>query len=122
LEKHLVQQGHEVTYLPETAAIQQLKTSEANLVIILPVFSKDQIREVALKGQLLPHKVTRHVIPSRPLAFNLPITLLTNPELSCEKADRRLRDILEKRQIDRRPAGSVFDGRRYEEELLIFSQ
>jgi hypothetical protein len=122
LERLILQQGHQVIYLSETAAIQQLVSGEANLVIALPVFSKDLIREVGLKGQLLPHKVTRHVIPSRPLAFNIPLEPLTNPELSCEEADQRLCEILGKRRIDRKPAGSVFDGRRYEEELLIFSQ
>ena len=122
LERLMVQRGHSVTYLSETVAIQQLVSGEANLVVTLPVFSKDQIREVGLKGQLLPHKVTRHVIPSRPLAFNVPLKLLTDPELSCEEADRRLSELLGERRIDRKPAGSMFDGRRYDEELLIFSQ
>jgi hypothetical protein len=122
LERLIVQQGHQVTYLSETVAIQKLASGEANFVVTLPVFSKDQIRAMGLKGQLLPHKVTRHVIPSRPLAFNVPLNLLTNPELSYEEADRKLSELLGKRRVDRKPAGSLFDGRRYEEELLIFSR
>ena len=121
LEKLIVERGPQVTYLSETAATQALKSTEANLVITLPVFSKDQIREVGLKGQLLPHKVTRHVIPSRPLAFNIPLTFLTDTSLSCEEADRKLHEILGQRKMERKPAGSTFDGRRYDEELLIFS-
>ena len=107
LERLLVQQGHQVTYLSETAAIQQLVSGEPNLAITLPVFSKNQIREVALRDQLLPHKVTRHVIPSRPLAFNVPLKLLTDPEISCEEADRKLSELLGQRRIDRKPAGST---------------
>ena len=122
LEKRIVEQGSQVTYLSETAAIQALKSIEANLVITLPVFSKEQIREVGLKRQLLPHKVTRHVIPSRPLAFNIPLSFLTDATISCEEADRRLHEILGRRKMERKPAGSTFDGRRYDEELLIFSQ
>ncbi|HUK50691.1 MAG TPA: hypothetical protein VLV18_06620, partial [Terriglobales bacterium] len=108
--------------LSETVAIQQLKSGEGNLVIALPTFSKDQIREMGIKGQLLPHKVTRHVIPSRPLAFNIPLDLLTNQEISREEADKRLSEVLGKRRLERKPAGSMFDGRRYDEELLIFSK
>jgi hypothetical protein len=121
LEKRIVEQGQHVRYLSEAIAIQQLRSGEANLVIALPVFSKYQIREMGLKGQLLPHKVTRHVIPSRPLAFNVPLDLLTNQDISREEADQRLSEVLGKRRLERKPAGSVFDGRRYDEELLIFS-
>ena len=121
LEKLLVQRDHPVTYLSETSAIQQLKSSDANFMVTLPVFSKEQIREVGLKGQLLPHKVTRHVIPSRPLAFNVPLNLLTNTDISREEADRKLSELLGQRRMERKPAGSMFDGRRYDEELLIFS-
>ena len=122
LERRIVEQGQHVRYLSETVAIQQLKSGEGNLVIALPTFSKDQIREMGIKGQLLPHKVTRHVIPSRPLAFNIPLDLLTNQEISREEADKRLSEVLGKRRLERKPAGSMFDGRRYDEELLIFSK
>ena len=121
LERRIVEQGQHVRYLSETIAIQQLKSGEANLVIALPAFSKDQIRQMGLKGQLLPHKVTRHVIPSRPLAFNVPLDLLSNQDISLEEADQCLSDLLGKRRLERQPAGSVFDGRRSDEELLIFS-
>jgi hypothetical protein len=121
LEKAMVKRGHAVTYLSETAAVRELKSGEVNFVISIPIFTKQQIREFGLEGRLLPHKVTRHVIPSRPLGVNVPIKLLTDSAISREEADRKLGELLAARRVERKPAGSLVDGRRYEEELLVFS-
>ena len=120
VEKHLVNDGYEVTYLSEANAMQRLKSDKANLAIALPVFKKEEIREFGLEGRLLPHKVTRHVIPSRPLAVDIPLTLLRNSAISREEADGQLSDILSRRRMERKPPGSFVEGRRYDEELLVF--
>ena len=122
VEKHLVNDGYEVTYLSEANAMQRLKSDKANLAIALPVFKKEEIREFGLEGRLLPHKVTRHVIPSRPLAVDIPLTLLRNSAISREEADGQLSDILSRRRMERKPPGSFVEGRRYDEELLVFSE
>jgi len=122
VEKHLVNDGHDVAYLSEADAMQRLKSDTANLVIAMPVFSKEEIRDFGLEGRLLPHKVTRHVIPSRPLAVDIPLTLLRNATLSGQEADGQLGELLSMRRIDRKPPGSFVEGRRYDEELLVFSQ
>jgi hypothetical protein len=121
IEKRLVQDGHPVTYLSEALAIEWLRSERANLVIVLPVFTKDMIRKFGLEGSLLPHKVTRHIIPSRPLAIDVPLSLLTDSQITRQEANDRLGELLADRKIDRRPPGSVIDGRRYDEELLLFS-
>lgn len=121
VEKRIVNDGHDVTYLSEAVAMQHLKSGQANLVIALPVFSKGEIREFGLERRLLPHKVTRHVIPSRPLEIDAPLELLLNPNISCQEADRKLGDLLARRKVEKKPPGSVVDGRHYDEELLVFS-
>jgi L-serine kinase (ADP) len=122
IERNLVNEGRDVTYLSEANAMQQLKSDNANLAIAMPVFRKEEIRDFGLEGRLLPHKVTRHVIPSRPLAVDIPLTLLTNATISCQEADGKLSELLASRRIDRKPPGSIVEGRRYDEELLVFSQ
>lgn len=121
LEKTMVKKGYPVTYLPETTALQKLQSQELNFIISVPIFSKEQIREFGITGHLLPHKVTRHVMPSRPLRIDVPLKMLTDPSISREEADRKLGELLAERHIQRLPPGSIVDGRRYEEELLIFS-
>lgn len=121
VEKAMVKRGYAVKYLSEITAMEELKNAgDSNFVISLPIFTKHQIREFGLTGQLLPHKVTRHVIPSRPLEIDVPLQMLTDKEISLEEANRKLGEFLAGRHIDKRPAGSVVEGRRYEEELLIF--
>jgi len=121
LEKEIVRRGHAVEYLSEIVALQKLKSGEVNFVIPLPVFTKEQIRECGMEGKLLPHKVTRHVIPSRPLRIDVPLSLLREPGLSLAEADRRLNELLTRKHMTVKPPGSVVEGRRYEEELLVFS-
>lgn len=121
LEKAMVKKGYAVKYLSEIIAMEELKNAgDSNFVISLPIFSKQQIRDFGLTGQLLPHKVTRHVIPSRPLEIDVPLQMLTDKEISLEEANRELGEFLARRHIDKKPAGSIVEGRRYEEELLIF--
>jgi hypothetical protein len=118
IEKSVVERGYDVQFAPENTVTQN--TSERpNLVIPVPTFTKTEIREVASTGQLLPHKVTRHIIPSRPLGLDVPLPLLM--ETQIKDANEKLETLLSTRHIDRRPPGSIVDGRQYQEELLVFS-
>ena len=121
IEAQMVKRGLKVTYLSESLAIQWLTSGRANFVIFLPVFSKETIRRFGSEGLLLPHKVTRHIIPSRPMEIDVPLELLTDRNITVREADERLDELLQRRKIDRRPPGSVIDGRRYDEELIVFS-
>jgi hypothetical protein len=121
LEKALVRQGCHVDYLSENVALKNLQSGRVNLVIALPIFTKDQIRAYGTQGLLLPHKVTRHVMPSRPLRIDAPLAMLIDQRPSHYEANRKFGEALSARRVDRRPPGSVVDGRRYEEELLVFA-
>jgi len=121
LERDLTTRGSHVEYQPESVAFQHLMSRSADLVIAVPVFTKQQIRERGVSGLLLPHKVTRHVMPSRPLRVDIPLSVLTAEKTSQTEADQKLRALLSARNVERKPPGSVVDGRRYEEELLVFA-
>jgi hypothetical protein len=121
LEKAVAGRGYHADYLPEDVALQNLKQERVNFVIAVPVFTKQQIRDFGTSGPLLPHKTTRHVIPSRPLRIDIPLGLLRETHLSQVEADVELREILSTRRVESKPPGSVVDGRRYEEELLVFT-
>ena len=121
VEKSMAKLGHVAEYLSEIVAIQNLRAGKRNLVISRPVYTKRQIRDLGQRGLLLPHKVTRHVIPSRPLHINVPLQILKDATISQQEADRKLGNLLAERQVERKDPGSIVDGRRYEEELLVFS-
>ena len=121
VEKSMVKDGHKVTYLSEPVAIEWLRSGRANFLIALPDFTKEIIREFGSAGVLFPHKVTRHVIPSRPMGTDVPLGLLTDPGVSYQAVSERFDKLLSERKLVRRPPGSVINDRRYDEELLIFS-
>jgi hypothetical protein len=122
LEKSMLKAGHSVEYLSEIVAHERLESGPVNFVISVPIFSKQQIREFGLQKRLLPHKITRHVIPSRPLRVDIPLELLRDETMSLAEAERKLGEMLAERHVERIPPGSVVDGRRYQEELLLFSR
>jgi len=121
LERAVTLKGHIVEYQPSIVAVQRWKSANANFVIPLPTFTKQRIRELGEEKILLPHKSTCHVIPSRPLRLDVPLTLLRNEIITPTEANARLTELLSSRKIDRKPPGSIIDGRRYEEELLVFT-
>jgi len=122
VERGMVNDGHKVTYLSEPIAIQWLRSGRANFVITLPPFTKEIVRESGSAGVLFPHKVTRHVIPSRPMQIDVPLGLLTDPSISYQEVSERFDRLLTGRKLVRRPPGSVINDRRYDEELLLFSR
>jgi hypothetical protein len=119
IEKAMVQRGYEVRYVPDTIG-DDLRMINANVVIPLPTFTKAAVRKIAITKRLLPHKATRHVIPSRPMRLDIPLELLIE-KASTEDINKRVDALLATRHIDRRPPGSIVDGRQYQEELLVFS-
>ena len=121
LERALTMQGYHADYFSEDVALRNLKSGSVNFIITVPVFTKQQIREFGVRQLLLPHKTTRHVMPSRPLRIDIPLDMLTKQRVSQAQADLELRDLLSSRRAETKPPGSVVDGRRYEEELLVFS-
>ena len=53
-------------------------SSNANSSFQFQFSLRRKSRKFSNFGRLLPHKVTRHVIPSRPLGVNVPLDLLIN--------------------------------------------
>ena len=121
LEQAIVALGYHVDYQTEEVAIQSLRSGKVDLVIRVPIFTKQQITDFGVHGVLLPHKVTRHIMPSRPLRVDIPLDMLTKQGVSEQEANLELDKLLLARPIQERPPGSVVDGRRYEEETLIFT-
>lgn len=112
--------GRQIEYHHCRIAVEKLRSSQVDMIIPVPTFTKQKIRELGVEGKLLPHKVTCHVIPSRPLRLDVPLTLLRDRSLDVSKANEELTRILSTRRIEMRPPGSVVNGRRYAEELLVF--
>lgn len=113
--------GFVIKFETEHHAFQALINKGTGAIMTLPKIDKASIREAGLTGQLLPHKVTRHIVPARPLGVNVPIKTLTDQTVKIAEANRRFVADLETRTITREPSGAIIDGRRYDEETFIFN-
>jgi len=110
-----------VKFETEHDAFQALVDKRTKAVMTLPRIEKASIREAGLTGRLLPYKVTRHIVPARPLGVNVPLKTLTDQTTQIEESNRRFIADLQARTITHRSSGANIGGRRYEEETFIFN-
>jgi hypothetical protein len=90
--------------------------SERSIVLLVRKLRKDDVVNAAKSGRLFPCKTSMHVIDPRPVALNFPMAELG----SATSASLRKR--LEGRHEQLLPPGSLYEGRRYKERLLLLNQ
>lgn len=117
IERALKDQKIKTSYADEEDAME--KISGKTVVMLVPCAEKREVIEMALSGHVFAHKTTRHVIPERPVNVRVPLSWLT-AKRPLREVNGLLNENLTKRGYRSVPAGQMFDGRRYEEDLLIF--
>lgn len=116
IEEALRKRGVEFRYDTEKDILERMKSDE--IAVLIPIPRKGEIIDTALSDSVFYHKVSRHVVPARPMRVDFPLEFL---EMELSEADEKLTDHLKSREIERLPSGSWFRGRLYEEELLVFN-
>lgn len=107
----------EVQYHPENER-DSLFTSESVFVLYPAKIEKIKILNMAKKGQVLPFKTTRHIVPLRPMGLYFPLNLLIQSNLT--KCNRALQEIIAESSIDLLEKDAWYEGRRYSETLAVF--
>lgn len=118
IEEVINLRGFKIEYYTENDALKLVNSNEAIAAVIPPTITKNEVREVALKGVVFIHKATRHVIPARPIGINIPLEWLSGL-YSLHEVQKMLIEHLSNRKLRTLPPGSVLD-RRYDEELHVF--
>jgi hypothetical protein len=119
-EECVRQVGLTVRFETERDALENFVNKRTDAIMTLPKIDKSIVREAGLTGRLLPHKVTRHIIPARPLGVNIPLGTLTDRITTFQESNRGFVSSLQSRRMTRKPSGAIIGGRRYEEETFIF--
>ncbi|MDI6883733.1 MAG: ParB N-terminal domain-containing protein [Hadesarchaea archaeon] len=119
LERTFREEGFSVGYEREPDAEQQVRSGEASAALLVPRVRKEEVLEAARSGNVFAHKTTRHVLPARPMNVGVPLEWLAGGR-SLDEVNRWLVESLSKRKLERLPKGSLFEGRRHDEELLVF--
>ena len=90
--------------------------SERNVVVLLRKIWKDDVVEAARSGRLFPCKTSMHRIDPRPVAVNFPLAELDGATSTS------LRQALAGKEEQVLPPGSIYEGRRYKERLVLLNQ
>jgi hypothetical protein len=109
-----------IEYETESDALRKLQTRSVDMVFLIPKVQKDLIVRNALFGRVFPHKTTRQIVPARILHLNIPLILLKDSKRSHFEINEELKQIFKKRALKHVAAGSVINGRRYEEDVYLF--
>jgi len=87
---------HRMSETEATFLLRKQKTPTA--VVIIPVYEKKDIVNLAFNGVRLPSGVTRHVIPSRALNLSVDLALL-KCDLSLEDKNKLIREMVNQKII-----------------------
>lgn len=120
IEERLKLSAFNVEYETESDALRKLREHKIDLVLLTPKTTKSSTIGSALSGNVFPYKATRHIIPARPLYINIPLNFLKGNERSLSEINKALKRMLKGRRLKHVAAGSVVNGRRYEEDLYLF--
>lgn len=107
----------EVQFHPENER-DSLFSSESVFVLYPAKIEKTKILNISRKGQVLPFKTTRHIVPVRPMGLYFPLNLLTQSNLT--KCNQALKEIIADSSIDLLEKDAWYEGRRYSEPLAVF--
>jgi L-serine kinase (ADP) len=109
--------GIELDYTPESSKFE-LFTSESVYLLYPEKLTKNDVLEIAGRGDVLPCKTTRHVVPIRPMGVYFPLELLRgSSESACIE---ELRNIVKISRIEIEEREVWYEGRKYSEPLAIF--
>ncbi len=109
------ERGWARSFVPEDDVDVPLQ-SERNIVLLVRKLRKDDVVNAARSGRLFPCKTSMHRIDPRPVAVDFPIAELSGATSTS------LRKKLEGRKEVLLPANSLYEGRRYQERLLLLNR
>ena len=114
-DRRAVEGGWKREFVPEDDVDVPLQ-SERNIVLLVRKIRKDDVVNSAKSGRLFPCKTSMHMIDPRPVAVDFPLGELGGATSAS------LRKRLEGGHEQLLPPGSIYEGRRYKERLLVLNE
>ncbi len=109
------ERGWARSFVPEDDVDVPLQSAR-NIVLLVRKLRKDDVVNAARSGRLFPCKTSMHRIDPRPVAVDFPTAELGGATSAS------LRKKLEGRKEVLLPANSLYEGRRYQERLLLLNR
>ena len=118
VEIKLQELGFKISYLSEEAACEGVAEGDLLAYVAISPLTKEIIVETSRRGQRLPSKTSRHILPARPMGINFSLKFLKDQSL--DEANRKFHDWLSDKKIEQTPPGTIFEGRKYDERIFLF--
>jgi len=119
LQEALEREDSKVALKTEAETRRMLEEDGHHCSLTGPKIKKTEIKEIVSQGRIFPPKVTRHVLPLRVFNIDVPLERLKSKE-NTEAANQAFIEMLKLREQKLLPGGQEFEGRFYEEELIVF--
>lgn len=122
IQRKLIKAGVELEYIPCRQVYEEdfpACLGDNEIVILTPQITKEMVVEAVMAGKIFAPKSTRHLIPVRPVNFNVPIGWFRE-DIALEEISARVRNLLDSKEVLRLEPGRDFKGRIYDEPLLVF--
>jgi len=107
--------GWERKFVPEDEADFEMQDTK-NVVVMVRRITKDDVVSAAKTGKLFPCKTSMHSIDPRPVSIRFLLSDMTEPRT------RSFTELFDGKEAAILSPGSVYEGRRYKEKLLVLRQ
>jgi hypothetical protein len=109
------ERGWKRSFVREEEIEEQVMKGDRAVVLVQKLLKRD-VLDAAKSRKLFPCKTSMHTIDPRPVAVNFPLA-----DLMEEEGEEELLERLARRRARLLPAGSLYEGRRYKERLLLLN-
>ena len=119
LQEALEKADFKISIQTEAQSRKKLEADGKHCILTGPKIKKEDVLKIVSENQVFPPKVTRHVLPLRVFNIDVPLERLKSKE-GIEAANHAFIEMLKLREQRILPGGQEFEGRFYEEELIVF--
>lgn len=119
LHEALEKADFKISLKTEDESHKKIESDDKFCSLTGPKIKKDDVRKIIADKQIFPPKVTRHVVPLRVFNIDAPLVQLKSGS-NLEATNKAFIEMLKLREQKLLPGGQEFEGRFYEEELIVF--
>jgi L-serine kinase (ADP) len=119
LQEAFEKEDFKVSLRTEAEAQKLLEEDGKHCSLAGPRIKKADVTKIVSEGKIFPPKVTRHVLPLRVFNIDVPLERLKSKD-NTDTTNQAFIEMLKQREQKLLPGGQEFEGRFYEEELIVF--
>ncbi len=119
LQEALEKEDFKISLQTEAESRKKIEADDKHCSLAGPKIKKEDVLKIVSENQIFPAKITRHVLPLRVFNIDVPLERLRSKD-GPDAANQAFIEVLKLREQRILPAGQEFEGRFYEEELIVF--